>query len=226
MKSEKKSVLENNFCTVAEGEIFAKRKQIFFSGGRSRLVSTGVSTNQEPPFRLLRPETPAVAEGERNGVAKRHLPSSFSLFPQIFLLSRPLPPPPFSFFSTLPFLLSSFLFLSFLPLLLFPPSPPFPPFLASFPPSLLFSLFFFFPRRPVFYLFMIGFMKNEQKQKKPELELLVSRRRRQLLTTRRCTPAAGALFEAESTPGRRARRRSRLQWRPPSSSFRACHRLA
>ena len=146
MKSEKKSVLENNFCTVAEGEIFAKRKQIFFSGGRSRLVSTGVSTNQEPPFRLLRPETPAVAEGERNGVAKRHLPSSFSLFPQIFLLSRPLPPPPFSFFSTLPFLLSfSSLFSpsSFFPLpLLFP--------LSFFPPLPPFFSFFLFPQAPRF----------------------------------------------------------------------------
>ena len=151
LKSEKKSVLENNFCTVAEGEIFAKRKQIFFSGGRSRLVSTGVSTNQEPPFRLLRPETPAVAEGERNGVAKRHLPSSFSLFPQIFLLSRPLPPPPFSFFYTLPFLLSSFLFLSFLPLLLFPPSPPFPPFLLSPPPS--FFLFFSFSPGAQYFIY-------------------------------------------------------------------------
>ena len=59
LKSEKNSVLENNFSTVAESENFRKAKANFFSGGRFRLCVRACCDHQQGGMEIEKRPAPA-----------------------------------------------------------------------------------------------------------------------------------------------------------------------
>ena len=152
MKSEKNSALENNFCTVAEGEIFAKflqsESKFSFPEVDPAWCRPASRPIRSPHFAFCgqkhRPSPKASEMVSRSDISPPPSPFSpkFSSFPA----PSPLPLFPFSPPSPFFFLLSfSSLFSpsSFFPLpLLFP--------LSFFPPLPPFFSFFLFPQAPRF----------------------------------------------------------------------------